>query len=152
MISELNNRLSEAERYRRRWGLRLYGPPEVSNQEIKRKVIDICRSVAPELETKFEDAGIDIAHRLGKADGTKPRSVIIQFAFRTARDLVWKQAKSNALLKDKKLLLGEDLTATDKQTRAKLWPLVEKARSEGKKAYFRGARAYIGGKEIHCEN
>ena len=55
--------------------------------------------------------------------------IIIQFAFRTARDAVWKK-------------LDEDLTAADKASKAKWWPLVQQARNQGKGGYYRGIRAF----------
>ncbi|CAB1333910.1 unnamed protein product [Coregonus sp. 'balchen'] len=92
---------------------------------------------------------VDIAHRLGRQDNNeRTRAVIILFAFRLARDLIWKKAKDSSFLRDSKLHFGEDLIIMDKEARATLWPLAESTRKEGKSAYFVGPRAYIDGKEI----
>lgn len=39
--------------------------------------------------------------------------------------------------------MKEDLTADDQATRAHLWPLVEKARKNGEKAYLVGNKAFV---------
>ncbi|XP_045062740.1 complement decay-accelerating factor-like, partial [Coregonus clupeaformis] len=71
---------------------------------------------------------VDVAHRIEKKqDAIGSRSIIIQFAFHTARDAVWKKAKESAFLKEREFRFGEDLTAADKAAKAKLWPLVQQA-------------------------
>lgn len=149
-IADMQERLSEAERYRRRWGLRLYGVPENQDENVKRLVRDICNRVAPDFPDGYMDMAVDVAHRIGKKqDAIVSRSIIIQFAFRTARDAVWKKAKESAFLKERKLRFGEDLTAADKAAKAKLWPLVQQARNQGNGGYYRGIRAFFAnGKEI----
>lgn len=106
-IADMQERLSEAERYRRRWGLRLYGVPENQDENVKRLVRDICNRVAPDFPDGYMDMAVDVAHRIGKKqDAIVSRSIIIQFAFRTARDAVWKKAKESAFLKEKNLDSG----------------------------------------------
>ena len=46
------------------------------------------------------------------------------------------------------LRFAEDLSQLVREARLKTWPMVKKARSEGKPAYYVGARAFINGKEI----
>lgn len=64
------------------------------------------------------------------------------------RDEIWRAAKNNDYLREKKLRLGEDLTKEDKEKRAALWPIIERARKNGSMAYFVGVKGYIDGKEI----
>ena len=115
-------------------------------------VKEICTEILPEAERTFVTGAIDVVHRIGKPPEVKnnvtPRPVIIRFLSRTARDLVWRNAKANEYLQRKHLRFKEDLTATDKEARTKLWPLVEKARKEGKRAYFVGNKAHIDKKEV----
>ncbi|KAL2102497.1 hypothetical protein ACEWY4_001665 [Coilia grayii] len=80
---------------------------------------------------------------IGQKKSGKTRAVIIRFTLRSTRDLVWKCAKGSVFLKVRKLKFGEDLTSKDKEARNLLWPQVEKARKEGKKAFFVGAVAMI---------
>ncbi|XP_016346672.1 uncharacterized protein LOC107692222 [Sinocyclocheilus anshuiensis] len=146
-ISELEQKLNETERYQRRWNLRLYGIPEQSDENIKLKVSNICAAVVPDSNVAIQ-ADIDIAHRLGKLDN-RPRPVIIRFAKRSTRDLVWRQAKHSDYLRNHKLRFTEDLTQADRMLRMKLWPLVEAARKEGKRAFFIGGQAFVDGKAMH---
>ncbi len=61
---------------------------------------------------------------------------------------MWKLSKTNNLLSKKHLRFKEDLTAADKEARNKLWPLVEKARKEGKFVHFVDNKAYVDNKEV----
>lgn len=54
-IHELEQRLNDAERYQRRWNLRLYGIPEHHEENIKQKVIGVCVSVVPDSNISFKD-------------------------------------------------------------------------------------------------
>ncbi|KAL0153883.1 hypothetical protein M9458_050804 [Cirrhinus mrigala] len=146
-ISQLENRVIEAERYKRRWCLRLYGAPEVENENVKVKVMEICKGVAPEIMAKMSEA-VDVAHRLGRPVAGRARAIINLFALRWVRDVIWKSAKNSDYLKERKLRFGEDLTKEEKASRALLWPYVQKARNEGKKSYFIGSKAYVDGREI----
>lgn len=146
-ISSLKERVTDAERYKRRWCLRLYGLPEQDNENVKQRVAEICQKITPEMGARAAE-GIDIAHRLGRRAEGKTRGVIILFTFRSVRDEIWRAAKNNNYLREKKLRLGEDLTKEDKEKRAALWPIIERARKNGSKAYFVGVKGYIDGKEI----
>ncbi|KAL1261521.1 hypothetical protein QQF64_006786 [Cirrhinus molitorella] len=57
--------------------------------------------------------------------------------------MIWRDARTAAVLKERKIRTFEDLTQSTKDTRNKLWPLVERARKEGKRAGSRGPFAYI---------
>ncbi|ROK74157.1 hypothetical protein DPX16_22298 [Anabarilius grahami] len=43
----------------------------------------------------------------------------------------------------------EKMVASDRERRQLLWPAVDKARKEGKRAHFVGGRAFVDGSEIH---
>ncbi|KAI2665777.1 putative methyltransferase At1g27930 [Labeo rohita] len=146
-ISEVEQKLNEVERYQRRWSLCLYAIPEQSDENIKLKVSNICAAVVPDSSVAIQD-DIDIVHRLGKLDN-RPRPVIIHFVKRSTRDLVWRQTKHSEYLRYHKLRFTEDLTQADRMLRMKLWPLVEAARKEGKRAFFVGGRAFVDEKAMH---
>lgn len=145
----LKEKCSGLDSYKRRWNLRVAGIPEHEGENVKMVVIDIFRSLSPLSPEKLQDM-VDIAHRLGPKSGSSsnPRRIIVQFLSRTCRDAIWAAAKRSELLKQKKIRILEDLTQEDKEARNKLWPLVEKARREGKKAGFNGPTAFINGKKI----
>lgn len=146
-ISELEERVNEAERYQRRWNLRLYGLIEQEGENVKQRVIDICRAVVPESGDNFAHH-IDVVHRVGRKSAEKVRPIILRFTARSAKELLWKSSKGSEYLQSRKLRFGEDLTTKDKDTRNRLWPQIEAARKQGKKAFFVGAKAIIDGKEI----
>lgn len=80
-ISQLENRVIDVERYKRRWCLRLYGVPEAVSENVKVKVTEICKGVAPKLEAKMSEA-VDVAQRLGRPMSGRARAIIILFALR----------------------------------------------------------------------
>ncbi len=107
-ISELENRLNDQGRYCRRWNLQLVGLAECAEDNVKTRVMDICKEVVVEEDRNFVTSNVDIAHRVGRSiadsgKGKKPRPVIIRFTSRTARDLTWKRAKGNYFLKKNKM-------------------------------------------------
>lgn len=151
-LQEENKHLREAEcqRYSRRWSLKMHGVRESRDEDIRGKIIDILGKMAPKLREDLKQ-GIDIVHRVGKLrDDGAARSTIVLFALRRLRDAVWKEAKNSQYLQENRLRITEALSPEDRAAREKLWPLIKKARDEGKKASFRGASAVINGKVIDC--
>lgn len=61
---------------------------------------------------------------------------------------MWKAAKTSSYLRDSRLRFAEDLSREDRERRDKLWPMIDKARKEGKPAYFVGGRGFISGVEV----
>lgn len=149
-LTDVEMQINKAERYQRRWNLRLHGIPETMHENVKEKVLKICATVVEEPEMKLKD-NIDIVHRLGRYDKEqkKPRATIIRFSNRTTRALIWRRAKGSAFLSENRLRFTEDLTAADRSSRQKLWPLIDAARKEGKKAHF---AVYIGHTLTHTHN
>lgn len=113
-------------------------------------MIDICRAVIPEAGD-FVRFHIDVSHRVGRRTGDKVRPVITRFTSRSTKELVWKSAKGSEYIMSRKLRFGEDLTTKNKETRNGLWPHIEAARKEGRKAFFIGAKSIIDGKELRLE-
>lgn len=147
--SEQEKRLSHLEGYTRRWNLRIYGLPEKEREDVRERVIQICQHLLPEAKDKLPYI-VDTVHRLGRKlpNVEKPRGVIFQFTSRFYRDAVWRAAKDSSFLRNNSLKIAEDLSPSDKERRNKLWPLVDKARRENKRAYFVGGRAFVDGIEI----
>ena len=146
-ISVVQNGVQEAERYSRRWNLRLHGMKEWAGENIRMEVFQLFALIAPEDKERLGFL-VDTVHRVRVRSEGKTRPVIIQFTMRYFRDKIWKIARDNELLVQRKLTVKEDLSYADRQQRKKLWPLVEAARSAGKKAGYRGPDAYIDGKLV----
>lgn len=147
---EHERRLTLLEGYSRRWNLRIQGIQEKNGEDVRHEVIKICQCLLPQHKDKLPDV-VDVAHRLGriKPGSSTPRGVIFQFTSRFFRDAVWRAAKDADFLKNNHLRISEDLSPADREKRMKLWPAVEKARKENKKAFFVGGRAFVDGVEIH---
>lgn len=146
-IKTMEEKVNELESYQRRWNLRLYGVVEEHGENVKRKVTDICSTVAPETASTLHVL-IDVCHRVGVREEGRIRPIIIRFVSRDAKENVWRAAKDSDFLKARRLRFSLDLTAKDKETRALLWPLVDAARKANKRAFFVGAKAIIDGKVV----
>ncbi|KAK7879348.1 hypothetical protein WMY93_033871 [Mugilogobius chulae] len=142
-------RIADLERYSRRWNLRLLGVKETEKEDARKIAIEICQAVLPEQKKRIRDT-IDTVHRVGAKlpNANKSRTIIIQFISRVTRDGLWKPTKTSPFLKENHLKFAEDLSKEDRERRSKLWPLIEKARNEGKKAYYVGCRGFINRTEI----
>lgn len=154
-LSEQRTKIEEAERYSRRWNLRLLNLVEKSNEtteDLRQQVYHLFSSLIPADETKMEFL-VDTIHRVGiqRKDGS-PRPVLIQFGLRTYRQKIWKASLKAKVLIDKGLRVTEDLTFWERQCRNKLWPLVDRARKEGKKTSWRGPDVIIEGKKITADS
>lgn len=132
--------------------MKLYGVHESSGEDIRSKVMKILLSVMPD-KNRIE-AAVDVVHRLGRhsdlngGNMARPRPIIIRFCKRDTKDAIWSATKKNSYLKSHHLWFKQDLTTADKEKRERLWPKVDKARKEGKVAYFVGARAFVEKKEF----
>ncbi len=147
-IDVLESRITELERYSRRWNLKLQGVSEnIDENNVRKEVIRICQNLLPEHSDRLPDV-IDTVHRVGMKKVNYTRGVIIQFSSRILRAAVWVAAKNSAYLREKGLRFREDLCKTDRESVIKLWPLVDEARKARKNAYFVAGRAFVEKKEI----
>lgn len=142
----LKTALNESRRYNWRSFLKLHGLKEQEGEDVRQRVIEVLQQVAPTFSASL-DAGVDVVHRLGPKAG-KCRSVIILFSLRRVRDAIWQAARKCRFLRDSKLTITEPVPPEDRAAREKLWPLVLKARQDGKKASFRSSYALIDGKRF----
>lgn len=149
----LRDKCEELDTYKRRWNLRVSGIQEQRGEDVRKVLIDLFSKVSPVIAEQLIYT-LDVAHRLGpRADGARPsRRIIAQFLSRNVRDQIWRDARTADILKEKKIRIFEDLTQSTKDARNKLWPLVERARKEGKRAGFRGPFAYVDGKRISAKD
>lgn len=146
-MARIKQKSDDAERYSRRWNLRLYGMKETPGENIRPEIMTLFAALAPEDKERL-DFLVDTVHRVGVPRDNSNRPVIIQFTMRAFRNKIWKISRDSKMLKELKLMLKEDLTQADRMERSRLWPIVEKARKEGKQAGYRGPHAYIEGKRV----
>lgn len=147
----LKANIAESQRYTRRWSLKLHGLKEAVGEDVRRITINALANVAPDIHDQL-DRVIDVAHRLGRkstsSDMSHKRPIVILFSMRRYRDVIWRAGKNSRFLLDNGLRISELMSPEDKAAREKVWPMVKKAREEGKLAVFRGPFAYIEGKRI----
>lgn len=141
----------EQARYKRRWDLRLMGLPEKDKEDTRETVIGILTRVIPVSVEKLGES-VDTVHRLGKKNDAvtnkMPRPVIIQFALRTVRDEVWRRSREARVCREMNIQFKKDFSKEDREGRAKLWPKVQEARRNGKKASLREGYALIDGRRV----
>lgn len=143
----LKSRVEELERYSRKWCLKLLGVKEREGENVRTITINHLARVVPRIKDKLEEA-VDVVHRVGKRPDGSPRHIIIRFAIRRYRDIIWMEAKNSIYLRENAIYVKESLSKADIESRNKLWPLVLAARKEGKKAGFSGPFAVIINKRI----
>lgn len=154
-MQRMENKVNEIDAYSRRMNLKLYGIHESPGEDIRSKVITTLLVVLP--DKNRVEAAVDVVYRLGRhkdingGNTTRPRPVIIKFSKQDTRDAIWSASRSNEHLKAHRVWFKQDLTAVDKEKRERLWPIVDKARKEGKVAYFVGARAFVDKKEVFSD-
>ena len=116
-LTEMENRLENAEQYSRRSCLRIFGVPLPENgDETSKNCLTKVKQVFKDLEVAVPDDCIDRAHRIGRVktsdDGVKQQAVIVKFRSWEKRVAVYKARKK---MENINILL--DLTPT----RAKLF-------------------------------
>ncbi|KAI2662014.1 LINE-1 retrotransposable element ORF1 protein [Labeo rohita] len=124
----LRDKCDELDSYKRRWNLRVSGIQEQRGEDVRKILIDLFSKVSPVIADQLIYT-LDVAHRLGpRSEGVRSsRRIIVQFLSRNVRDQIWRDARTAAVLKERKIRIFEDLTQSTKDARNKLWPLVEQA-------------------------
>lgn len=97
-VIDLLTRVSDLETYSRRRNLKIYGMAEDKDENVREKVLEVCRAIIPNSKIKPDEA-IDVVHCLGKSLQNKsnknpaakpvkprPRGIIIRFALRCYRN------------------------------------------------------------------
>lgn len=141
---ELTEKVTELERYKRRWSLKIHGLKEKDDEHIRDIVIGILSKIAPQWATSMETV-VDTVHRLGRREEGKSRQVIVQFTMRYHRDAFWKLSKNSKICKDLGIHFKQDFCKADREARAAAWPKMEQARAAEKTVYYRGHVGYING-------
>lgn len=133
--TELRDKYNDMDAYSRRWNLRVAGIPEKTGEDIKKIIIDLFGQISPDIANQLA-LTVDIVHRVGPRSGQErsSRRVIVRFLSRSHRDKIWRDARTAEFLKERRIKIMEDLTQEAKESRNQLWPQVEKARKEGKRA------------------
>ncbi|GAA6075643.1 uncharacterized protein LOC120479220 [Tachysurus ichikawai] len=115
-------------------------------KECKGKVIELekcnerlCKK-NQELKERIRDQERYKMRRVGRKEDNRNRHVVVLFVRRLVKD--------SPVCREKGVRLAEMLPLEDREARKKLWPQIEQARREGKRAYYRGPHGYIEGRRI----
>lgn len=145
---ELRERIKEQERYKMRWCLKVQGMVEKNGENIRKEVLQFFNKIIPDMEARQMEDAVDIVHRVGKREGNRPRAVVVLFSRRLVKEEIWRRSRDSTEYRGGGVRLAEMLPQEDREARKKLWPQIEMARREGKRAYFRGPHGYIEGRQI----
>lgn len=145
---ELKERIREQERYKMRWCLKIKGLTEKKDENIRSDVIQLFNKIAPDMDERQLDEAIDIVHRVGRKDDNRKRYTVVLFVRRHVKEEIWRRCKDSPVCREKGVRLAEMLPLEDREARKHLWPQIEQARREGKRAYYRGPHGYIEGRRI----
>ncbi|KAF1379588.1 hypothetical protein PFLUV_G00177600 [Perca fluviatilis] len=146
--------VSSDTRRRKAWHLKLIGLPEKENEDTRDGVGILTKGIPMSVE-KLRDK-VDTVHRLGKKDdpafNMRPASPIIaQFGvLRRTRDEICRRSREARVCKEMHVQFRQDWSKEDREARAKLYPTVQEARRNGKKAYLKEGYAIIDGKRVEA--
>ena len=104
-LTQLKEKCNDNEQYSRRCNIRTTGIEENDREDSYNKVIDFCDK---ELGVKIDPKEIDRAHRVGRPENGRHRSMIVKLkSFRVKLQVMMNKRK----LKGKKIFVNEDLTS-----------------------------------------
>lgn len=145
---ELKERVREQERYKMRWCLKLKGLEEKADENVRAETIQLFKKIAPNLELRQLEDAVDVVHRIGKKESNRIRPLVVLFVRRVIKEEIWRKSKDSPVCKERGVHFAEMMPLEDREARKKLWPQIEQARREGKRAYYRGPHGFIEGQKI----
>lgn len=138
-IEELEKRCNYQEDYSRRNNLRITGIQEQSNGETWEET---ANTVSKLFEEKLQLPSIKLerAHRTGPATASGPRTIVARFERFGDREAVIRNARK---LKGTGIFINEDLCQASLELKKSQFPIMKKAREEGKIAFFKYTKLII---------
>lgn len=125
---------------------------ETDGEDVRLITIDALAKVSPKIQDQLDRVvGTVHHHRKSTLSNANPNRATLSFSCRCAFIVMrsgGQQKKKAKFLLDSNLHISKLLSPEDKVATEKLWPRVNKAREERKRAIFRGLFAYIEGKII----
>lgn len=143
LVKDLEDRCNYQEDYNRRNNLQITGLDELPGGETWEQT---AKQVSKLLEDKLQLPNIQIerAHRTGPQSSLRHRPVIARFQHYCDREAVLRNA---AKLRGTRVFINEDLCPASQEKRKAQLPLLKRARSEGKLAYFRYTKLIVRDKQ-----
>jgi hypothetical protein len=104
-VSELENRLDEAEQYSRRNCVEIFGVPHQVNEN----VVDVVKKVGSAVNMEITDSMIDTCQRLAKKnDSTDPPGIIVKFVRRLDKEELLQKKRGKPRLSTRHMGLHDD--------------------------------------------
>ncbi len=146
-IECLEDKVDDLENRSRRANLVIKGLQEEKGEtwaQSEKKVQEV-------LEKQLGLTGIDLvrAHRVGWAQGGRPRPIVVKFGREKERELV---LQKKGKLKNTEVYIDEDYSAKLRTERRQLFEIVRKEQAQGKKARVRFNKIEIDGKLYKWSN
>lgn len=116
--TELHCQLNDNENYQRRENVRISGIPEASSEN---PIKTACKFFADK-GFNVSEKELHVAHRIGKRNSGKPRTIIVRFFNRNMRDRV---------IRERKKLKGSGMTISEDVSNLSMRTLVRVQRSQG---------------------
>ena len=141
--AKLRRNPQEQEDRERRLNLKLVGVSEVKDET--------PRMTYQAIQTFFEEKlrlqnpeylRLEKYRRIGIRRPGKPRTILVRFAWFEDREKVWKSRKQ---LKDRDVWLQEDYSKETEEKRTKLFPYVQQARRQQKRAHLKADTIVVDG-------
>jgi hypothetical protein len=137
--AELKAEIIELKCRSMRDNLMFYKIKEERDENCEAKVLEFIEN-----ELNIENAQTEIklhrAHRVGAYNSSRIRPIVAKFAFYPDKERVRKSAKN---LKGKPYGIAEQFPKEVMETRRKLFPIMKKAREDGKEAYLSVDKLFI---------
>lgn len=137
-VAELERRMNYQEDYSRRYNLRITGFLEQGETTWEQTSIKVSSLIENKLQ--LPSIKLERSHRVGVSTSSHSRPVVVRFMNFGDREAVLRNARK---LKGTGIFINEDLCPASLEERKKQFPLLKKAREEGKVAFFRHTRLII---------
>lgn len=138
-IDVLDDRCDYLEDYSRRNNVNITGMEERPGGETWEQTAEQVMKLFDK-KMHLQNLSLERAHRVGQRMDQRPRPVVARFLRYSDRDLVMRNATK---LRGTKIYINDDLCPASQDKRRQQLPLLQRARSEGKIAYFRHTKLVI---------
>lgn len=137
-VGELEKRANYQEDYNRRNNLRITGVLEKPNETWEETAVSVAKLFEEKLQ--LPSVRLERAHRTGPATPSRPRTIVARFERFGDREAAIRNSRK---LKGTGIFINEDLCPMSQEIKKSQFPLMKKAREEGKIAFFKHTRLVI---------
>lgn len=112
VTNDISKKVNDLEQQGRKNNIRIFGLDDINDEETAEECVQkVVKMVNDNLEIPLTASDIDIAHRLGKYSGSKPRAVLCKLISRRSKAAVLQKRRK---LKGTKMGIVEDLTLANR--------------------------------------